>query len=58
MSYISESQVYAFMSFVLVNYIAGKNLSVCYTSQLYYTQVIWFTYRKLNLYKKIFYEQK
>jgi hypothetical protein len=46
------------MSFVLVNYIAGKNLSVYYTSQLYYTQVIWFTYRKLNLYKKIFYEQK
>ena len=58
MSYISESQVYAFMSFVLINYIAGKNLSVYYTSQLYYTQVIWFTYRKLNLYKKIFYEQK
>ena len=51
--HISESSVYTFMSFIMVNYLTGRNLSMYYNSQVYYTQVIFFIYRRLNLYKKI-----
>lgn len=52
--FISESSVYTFMSFIMINYFIGRNLNMYYNSQLYYTHVIWFIYKRLNLYKKIF----
>lgn len=51
----SETTVYCLLSFVLVNYISGRNLSMYYNSQVYYSQVLWFTFRKLELYRKLFY---
>ena len=51
--FISESSVYTFMSFIMINYLTGRNLRMYYSSQLYYTQVIWFIYRRLNIYKKL-----
>lgn len=39
-SEMSESKVYALASLVLINYISGRNLTMYYNSQVYYTQVI------------------
>jgi len=51
---VSEMFVYYLLSFVLVNYTSGRNLSMYYSSQIYYSQVLLFTFKKLKLYKRLF----